>query len=470
MNEKLQQLHDKTMEILGTIGMKFLHPEALEILKGNGIRVDGDVAYFTESQLMDWVNKAPESFTLNARNPEHTVHIGGDSTVLAPCYGAASITDKVGVRHPATFEDYMNYLKLFDANPYYHINGGLLVQPSDIDLATSGLAMFYATLTHSEKCLFVPAGDRWQIDPIMESCIHYFGEDAIAAGPHVLTIVNVNSPLMFDNRMFETLFTFASHGQPFPIVNCSMAGSTSPMTLAGTIAQINAEILPIVALSQMVREGTPVLFGTATATADMATGQIAIGSPEGALCYKYCTELAKFYGLPCRGGGALTDSKLVDAQAGYESMITLMTDYTNHMNLVIHSAGILDGYATTSYEKVIQDFEIIGYLERYMHDIDINDETIPLEVMAEVGHDGEYLTHPHTFDWCRSEPYIPTISSRGHVADPVHQLDMRIDERRQQLMDAYVKPEVDESKLGVIKDILVKAGTDRSLLDRIETM
>ena len=188
------------------------------------------------------------------------------------------------------------------------------------------------------------------------------------------------------------------------------------------------------------------------------------------MCYKYCAQLAKFYELPCRGGGALTDSKIVDAQSGYESIATLMTDYLQHMNFVIHAAGILDGFSSTSYAKVIQDFEINRYIKHFMKDITINEETIPMELIEEIGHDGEYLTEDHTFEWCRKEPFLPMISTRGPVADPQAQLNKRISEQYHKLMAAYVQPELDRAAFDKAKQIFIEAGVDAAVLDKIDTL
>ena len=469
--EKLQKLHDASMKILADTGMKFHHPEAVQILKDNGIRMKDNVAFFTEEQLMYWVRKAPGTFTLYARNPEHNVVIGGDRINPAPPYGAPSIMEKNGKKRDGTIADYVNYAKLFHVNEDYHINGGIMIQPNDVDIPTSSLAMFYAALTHTDKALMISTGKRECIEAMVEAAALLFGgKEQLKKYPRMLTIVNINTPLQLDVTMTDVLLTMAKSGQPFVAANCAMAGSTSPMTLAGTIAMTNAEVLSTIALTQMVNSGTPVLYASQSTTADMASGQIAVGGPEGALCYKYTAQLAKFYGLPCRGGGAITDSKVVDAQAGYESMLTLMADWSNNMNLIIHSAGILDGYNSTSYEKLIQDFEILRYVKRYFKDIEVNEDTIPLELIGEVGHTGEFLTSEHTLEYCRQEPLEPTISSRGVVADPVNQMMSRIESRCAQMLAGYRRPELDSAVLTKIKDILSDAGIDRGVLDKIETM
>ena len=471
MKEKLQKIHNASMEILETVGMKFHHPEAVEILKEHGIRMEGNVAHFTEEQLMYWVRKAPSRFTIYARDPQHNVVIGGDEVHPAPGYGCPTITEKDGTKRDGTLEDYINFTKLFHANPDYHIDGGLMIQPNDIDIPTSVLSMFYAVLTHSDKALMVSTGKREYMEAMMECLAEVFGgKEALIAYPRICTIMNINTPLQLDVTMTDVLITLAKYGQPFVAANCAMAGSTSPVTLAGTMAMTNAEILSCIALTQMIRPGTPVIYASQTTTADMRTGQIACGSPEGALCYKYTANLAKFYGLPCRGGGAVSDAKVVDAQSGYESMMTLMADYANHMNLVIHSAAILDGYNSTSYEKVIQDFEIVRYVTRYFRDFEVNEETIPMDLIKEVGHDGEFLTKEHTFKYCHTEPLTPTISSRGNVADPLNQIHINMEKRYHELMASYVQPELDADIRNKVKNILANVGVSRETLDRIETM
>ena len=468
---KLQLIHEASMKILARTGMKFHHPEAVEILKNHGIKVENNVAYFTEDQLMYWVRKAPSRFTLYARNPEHNVVIGGDEINPAPPYGCPSIMEKDGTKRDGTIQDYVNYAKLFHANEDYHIDGGLMIQPNDIDIPTSCLAMFFAALTHTDKALMISTGKQEYMEAIIDCAAEVFGgKEALKAYPRMLTIMNINTPLQLDVVMSEVLLTLAKNGQPFVAANCAMAGSTSPITLAGTMAMTNAEVLSCIALTQMVNPGTPVVYASQSTTSDMRTGQIACGSPEGALCYKYTAQLAKFYGLPCRSGGAVTDSKVVDAQSGYESMMTLMADWSNNMNLIIHSAGILDSYNATSYEKLIQDFEIVRYVKRYFRDFEVNDDTIPLDLIDEVGHSGEFLTKDHTFQYCHSEPLNPTISSRGRVSDNLHQLDINIEKRYNQLMDSYVQPQLDAATLEKVKEILTSHGVDRSLLDKIETM
>ncbi len=471
MKERLQKIHNASMEMLATTGMKFHHPEALKILKKNGIRVEGKVAYFTEDELLYWVRKAPHTFKIYAQNPIHDITVGGDHVNYVSGSGAPLISDKEGKRRSATIEDYVKLMKLFEGNDYFHVNGGNIVQPSDIPVQSTSPILFYTAITHSEKCMRIASGNEDQLNSLMEMAkIVYGGEEELKSKPRFLVVCSTNTPLQLDNVMTETLMAFAKYKQPVIIASAAMAGSTSPVTLAATIAMTNAEVLGAIALSQMINPGTPVIYGSQSTTSDLRNGAIAIGSPEGALCYKYCAQLAKFYGLPCRGGGALSDSKVVNAQAGMESMLTFMACNQNHMNLILHSAGILDGFACMSYEKVIVDFEVIDYTQRYLREFDIDDETIPLDVIDEVGHEGQYISELHTIQYCRKEPLTPHLAVRGNTNNPSAQYEENIAKRMNGIWDSYKKPECDPEKVEKLREILRKRGVTDELINRIDNM
>ncbi|HMM07437.1 MAG TPA: trimethylamine methyltransferase family protein [Clostridiales bacterium] len=451
--------------------MKFHHPEAVAILKDHGVFIKNNVARFTEDQILHWIRKAPSYFNLFARNPENNIVIGKNHIEVAPPYGCPTVTEKNGTKRKGTIADYIKMAKLFQVNTDFHINGGLMVQPHNIDIPTSCLVMFYLALTHSDKIMLITAGKKEYMEAVMACAATLFGKKgALKEHPCLCTIVNTNSPLHLDATMTDVLLTFARNGQPFAATNGAMAGFTSPMTLAGTLAIANAEVLATIALTEMVNPGTPVIYGSQCTVADMKTGQMACGSAEGVICAKYISLLSDFYGLPSRGGGALTDAKLPDAQAGMESMMMLMTNYANNTNLIIHAAGILDSYLSISFEKMILDFEILRYIKRFSREIEMNDDTIPLNLIDEVGHEGEFLTKEHTLDHCRTEPLLRRIASCGKVANQLHQIDLNMEIEYRRLMDGYKKPEVDGTKLEEIKYILTEFDINRSLLNQIDTM
>ena len=462
MNQKLQQIHEASMRILKNTGMKFHHPEAVKILKEHDIQEKDGVFFFTEDQIMEWIKKAPHEFTFHARNSKYNAIVGGDNVVQAPGYGCPQVCDQTGVRRNATLEDYVKFTKLFHANNFYKVDGGLIVQPNDVPAEHAPEIMHYEAILHSDKCLQTASGGgQEQVETMMEMSKEAYGDLDV---PRMLTIVNTNSPLQLDIRMTDTLLGFAKYKQPVVIAACVMAGATGPITLAGTIALTNAEVLATIALSQMIQPSTPVCYAVQSTASDMATGSMAGGSPEGALCYKYGALMAKFYGLPCRGGGAISDARIVNGQAGYESMLTYLSCVQNKMNYIIHSAGIIDGFTSMSYEKLIMDFEINKIVDRYVRDIEINEDTLAEDLIHEIGSDGNYMTAEHTFRFCRKEPFMPIIGTHGTIMHPDKQFEMNIADRIDQLMASYEQPEIAPSTVENLKRILAEHKIDTTLL------
>ncbi|MDR1044531.1 MAG: trimethylamine methyltransferase family protein [Candidatus Adiutrix sp.] len=469
-NGKLEQLHKASMEILGKSGIKFLLPRAVEILKSNGIRIESDVAYLTEEQLLYWVRKAPSEFKLYAENSEYDIVIGGDNVEPAPTFGAYQIIDYAGNARPALMEDFINFVKLYEANPTFKVNGGCCVQPSDVPAEHGIMLMYYAAYTHSNKCLITNSGSAEDLSPLFEMAKAAYGDDMEkwAAYPRITTIVNANSPLQFDPRMLETLITFCQAGQPINVDSGAMAGSSGPVTYAGNIALANAEVLAGIALTQMIRPGTPVMYGSTASGIDMKNAAVAIGAPGAAICFKYATLLAKYYNLPCRGGGALSDAKKPDLQAGFESMMIYKTCADNKMNFIIHAAGVLDGFASASYEKLIMDFEIIDFVNRVNREFEISDKTLALDVIEEVGHGGNYLANRHTPKHGRSEQFIAKLSVRGNAAPD--QLEKNIQKRMAQLYAAYQKSVRDEAVLEKMRGIMLANGVAEGHIARINSL
>lgn len=447
MDEKLKKLHEASMLILENVGVKFYHPEVLEILDMNGVKVVGETAYFKQDQLMKYIYEAPSDFVLYARNPVYNMQIGGDSIEFIAGYGAPSIIMADGTKRIAVFSDYLNFLKLVHQCEHFNINGGILVQPSDIETDKSFPLMLYATLIHSDKCIMGGAGGKQETEIVFDMLRIVFGNDEqLLEKPRIATIINPSSPLQYDKKMLETLLLYAKKGQPIIIAPAVMAGTTGPVTLAGTIALSNAETLAGIAVAQMIRKGTPVIYGSASSTADMRTASMSIGAPESALCITYSARLAKEYGLPCRGSGTLTDAKSVSVQSGYESMMQLLVGCQERINFIIHSAGILDSYSSMSYEQFIVDLEIISAVKRYINGLDISADKLAVDVIDSIGPGGNFITHQHTMAHCRKEPWLPEIGLRGFCkSDPNEKLMANINSKLNKLYNSYQFPDLPSS-------------------------
>ncbi|EHL08551.1 trimethylamine--corrinoid protein Co-methyltransferase [Desulfitobacterium sp. LBE] len=469
MDSDLKQIHEASMIILEQTGMRFNHPEVVNILRENGVKVEGSTAFFTRIQLMEWVSKAPSQFKMYARNSKYDFEVGGDHVELLPGYGSPFVCSADGKKRDALMSDYVKFLKLFHQSEHHKANGGVVVQPNDI-AKSQIVAMLYTAIVHSDKVLVAGSGSAEDTEKLMELlAIVFGGKEALVEKPRCLTIVNTNSPLQLDTNMLDTMMVFNKYKQPIVIAACAMAGTTAPVTLAATIAITNAEVLAGIAVAQMINPGTPVIYGSQSTTSDMKTGSIACGSPEGALCYQYAARLAKAYGLPCRGGGAISDAKALSVQAGYESMLTFLATYTAKTNVIIHSAGIMDSYNAMSYEKFIVDLEIIGMVKRYVAGLAVNEETLALDVIQEVGVAGEFLSSVHTMQHCRKEPFLPDISLRGSVAgDPGESLLNNVQKKEHKMLESYCKPEMPADIKDKLTEYVLGCGFNEQLIRELQ--
>ncbi len=446
MQGDLKKIHEASMEILEDVGVRIHHPKVLDLLQSKGIKVQGDTAFFKHDQIMKWVSKAPASFKLYARNPNYDMAIGGDRIeYVSSNSGFPWIAGVDGTKRKALFKDYLTFLKLVHQTPYFNINGGVMVTPSDLPNNGMFLIMLYSALIHSDKCLFGGFGGAEETKAVMEMLdIVFGGKKELNQKPRILTIISPLSPLQFDKTMLDTLLIYAEYGQPMIFAPAVMAGTTGPVTLAGTIAISNAESLVGIAIAQMVREGTPVIYGSASSAVDMRTASFAIGSPESALCVAYCARLAKAYGLPCRGGGTITDAKSVSVQAGYEGMMVMLIAAQERINFILHSAGGIDTYGAMSFEKYIVDLEIIGMVDRFIKGVKTDPEYLALNVIKQVGPGGEFLTNKHTMEYFRDEIWNPEISIRGALKDesPNDRLLANINIKKQEMLASYQQPEL----------------------------
>lgn len=445
--EELQAIHDHTMQILEEIGVEFSYEPAIEVFKGHGQRVEGHRVYFKRELVETMVKKAPEQFMLHARNPKHNLICGGENVIFMPGYGAPFIHEVDGTKRNATMADYHNIVKLAGASKNMHMTGGNVVEPTDIEDPIRHLKMMESHIVNSDKCFMGSAsGYEKAKDSIDLTALLFGGREVIKEKPALICLVNSVTPLKFDDRMLGALMAYAEAGQAVVIAALVMAGSTGPASLAGALSVQNAEVLAGITLAQCINPGTPVVYGSTSAITDMATGALAIGNPECALFTSASAQLARFYGVPCRGGGGLSDSKIADAQAGYESMMTLMAASTTGIHFVLHTAGILQYYMAMSLEKFMVDDEIAGMILRYLQGIDFSETKFAYDVIKQVGPGGHFLTQKHTSKNHKVELRRPELSDRQSYdgwAKEGLDANQRAYRKWQQVIADYVAPELD---------------------------
>jgi trimethylamine---corrinoid protein Co-methyltransferase len=411
--EQLELLHLAAMDILENVGLEFLDDEALDIWHKAGAKVDHRArrVRIDRGLVIEAIASAPSTFTWRARNPAHNLTIGGNSIVFGAHSGMAYVSNFDVGRRPGTLEDLQNLVKLAQTCNVLHLPNGALVEPQDLPVSSRHLHRTYAALTLTDKA--VRAAGHGRLIPIddMNMARIVFGDD-ISSQPVLGTAINVNSPLRYDERMLGGLITYARHGQVAIVTPFILAGAMSPITVAAALAQQNAEALAGIALTQLVNPGVPVLYGGFTTNIDMKSGSPAFGTPEGAWAMVIGAQLARRYNLPYRGSGSLTTSQAPDAQAAYETQWTLWPAVLAHTNLIHHAVGWLDGGLTVSYEKFIIDVEGLAMFYHFLEGFSIDDDSLALDMIAEVGPGGHHFGTSHTQARFSTEFYQPFLSDR----------------------------------------------------------
>jgi len=444
----IDRIHNLSMRLLEEVGVEIPVEAARDVYKTHGAKVDGDRVHLPRKLVEESIKSAPAEFTIHARNPKNDTVIGGNNTVFAPGYGAPFLMDyQVGQRY-ATMEDYNNLVRLADAIPDLDLSGHLLVEPHDVPANAAHLHMLRSHMRHSDKPFIGSiAGTRGAMASIEMAGILFGGKDVVRNHPVMISLINTLSPLSYAVEMIETLMLFAEWGQPIVIASMAQAGATAPVTMAGMLVQQNAEILAGVTLTQLVNPGTPVVYGSTSTIMDMNTAAAPIGSPEYPVLIASHAQLGRFYNLPIRSGGSLTDSQVADAQAGMESMMSLLTVINAGIHFVLHAAGILGSYLTFSYEKMMIDAEICGMVRRYRQGITVTDEDLAYDVIANVGPGGNYLMDDHTLRHFRDAFYRPVLCNREALPawEEKGSLSMvqRANARWKKLLDMHETPTLD---------------------------
>ncbi len=445
--EELEKIHQASLSVLEKNGIKFQSGEAREILRKGGARVEGETVYFSPKMVMELVAQAPSEFTLHARNPGNNVVIGGNSTVHAPGYGSPYVMDYVqNERRNATYDDYVAFTRLAGNSENLDVVGGVLVEPNDIEDKIRHAKMLQAAVKYTDKCLMGSAmGSKKAQESLEMAGIVFGGVDKVRKNPALISLINTNSPLEFDPRMLDALMVYARNNQPVIIAALAMTGTTSAVTLAGSLVQQCAEILSGIVMAQLINPGTPVVFGSASSVVDLRTGNLAIGSPESVKMFSVIAQLARFYGVPSRGGGSLTDALIPDAQSGYESLLVLITCIMSGINFMLHSAGLLENYMTMSYEKFVIDDELLGMAKSYAQGFPVNEDTLAVDTIIKVGSGGNYIADEHTFSHMK-DMRIPIVSARENYAGAGVLTDtaQRAHEYCKQVLQEYEAPPLDE--------------------------
>jgi len=465
--EDMAMIHASSMKVLEQTGVVFNDNGALQLFKNKGFKIDGEKVYFHEKDVLTALDSAPSSFELHARNPEKSLFIGNDSWACVPTYGAPFMMSREGKQRRGIMQDYNNICKLVQTSEHINMNGYKLVEPSDVAPETAYLDMLLSNIILCDKPFMGSTDTAEAADDSMEMAgIVFGGRERLKEKPVIAGLINSLSPLQFAQEMAGSILVYARYHQPLIIANMIMAGASGPLGLPGLLTLMNAEILAGLILAQLAGPGTPVIYGSTSCPMNMKTGAATIGSPETYIINSATAQLAKFYNLPCRTGGSLTDSLIPDAQALAEGALCLSTSIRAGADIVLHACGMVGTYIGINLEKWIIDEELCGMVRSMMTPLEINEKSIDLGAITSIGAGGNYLTHPATLANCRTAFYENSLYNKSDHSKWTANGSKRVDEVAAatllKRLSEYEKPPIDAGVESALSDFIIKAKKNKA--------
>jgi len=410
--DQMQDLHDTSIRILKELGIKVMGENARDLMRRAGAKVDSDgVVRLDESIVDNALATVPRQFTLTPGNPARQVHFGGRDLVFGLVAGPPNVHDRINGRRAGNLEDYRNFIRLARHFNVIHMIGNQVTAPQELPANTRHLDTYLANLTLSDLSFHCTAIGRGRaMDGIRMMAIARGATlEDMARTPGVTTIISVNSPRLLDDAMGDGLIAMSQHGQPVTITPFTLMGAMTPVSLPAAMAQQNAEALFGVVLTQLVRPGTPVMYGAFTSNVDMRSGAPAFGTPENAKANVIAGQLARRYGLPYRTSNA-NASNAVDLQAAYETAMATWGAVLGGANLIYHAAGWLEGGLTASYEKLILDVEILQNMVEFLRPLKWDADELGFDAIRDVPAGGHFFGAAHTMARYEHAFYQPLLS------------------------------------------------------------
>ena len=459
--EGLALIEAKAEQILAEVGMDIRgDEESLALFRAAGASVDGERVRFDPGLVRSLCTTAPRTFTQLARNPARNVEIGGDNIVFAPAYGSPFVRDLAGGRRYASLVDFENFVKLTYATPWLHHSGGTVCEPVDVPVNKRHLDMVYAHLRYSDKAFMGSVTAPSRAADSIELARVAFGADVVDTNCVILGNVNVNSPLVYDATMTGALRTYAAANQCPVVVPFILGGAMGPVTLAGAIAQAHAETLVGVALGQLVRPGSPVIYGNFLSSMALRSGSPTFGTPEPALGSLVIGQLARRVGLPLRCSGAFTSSKVPDGQAMYESAVSMQAAILCGANFILHSAGWLEGGLAMGYEKFMMDVDFCGALHTYVRGLDLSDDQFAIDGFHELGPGKHFFSAQHTLRHYETAFYDSPTGDSSSFEQWRDAGEHRTEDRAARLVEAslrdYQPPPIDDAVDEALRDFIAR--------------
>ena len=449
--EGLEILERNADIILQETGIEFRDDgEVLNLWRDAGAEVDGERVRFPKGLLRQLLKTAPSEFTQHARNPRRSVVMGGENLVFAPVYGPPFVRDLDGGRRYGTIADFENFVKLaYMAGPMHH-SGGTVCEPVDLPVNKRHLDMVYSHIKYSDKPFMGSVTHPDRAHDTVAMCEILFGNDFVDQNTVCTSLINANSPMVFDDTMLGALKVYAAANQACVVTPFILSGAMAPVSVAGTLAQALAEGMAGCALTQLIRPGAPVIFGMFSSAVSMQSGAPTFGSPEPNLVFSAMAQLVRRLNLPYRSGGSLCASKIPDAQAAYESANTLLPSVMCGVNFMLHAAGWLEGGLASSYEKFVMDIDQLAMMEVLCKGYDFSENGQAMDAVREVGPGNHFLGCAHTQANFETAFYRSTMADNNSFEQWEAEGALRTEERAskmvKEMLGSYQGPEMDVAK------------------------
>ena len=442
--ETLDMVHRHSLHILEQTGIRFTSDETLNVFKKQGFKVHETTVYFTEKEILKALENVPAAFTVEARNPSKSIVVGDNHYVVAPGYGPPFIIEPSGEKRDATLSDVHQFCKLVQTSRFLDFNSSIVVHPKDVPSQTAHLDLLLATLTLTDKPIMGSSVSKEAAMDTLRLAEMVWGD---IDSPVMISLINSLAPLQYAKEMTEALIIFAKAGQPVVIHSACTLGVSGPITLAGSLVVSNATTLAGICLAQLVRPGTPVVYGLGGSTVNMGTGAYRNASPEDVKHTAIAAAMGSYYQIPCRGQGALTESFCLDYQAGMESSMMLTTGALSGVNVGIHACGTYGSMLAMSFEKFLADEDLCGSIKRLIQPIELTEDAFAIDLIQETGPSGNYLTTDHTFKRCRNELFDSdfrlSVSHDKWIDIGPEKMIQRVTQMVENRLASYTKPDMD---------------------------
>ena len=447
-SDQITRIDAASMDILENVGVHFRDEIALADWKGAGAKVVDEVVYLDRNLVRELITTIPETFTYHARNAANSLPFGKDHGIFIPMTGAPYLRDLEDVRRNPTLEDLANFHKLSHMLPVIHSSAHHIVEPYDHPISQRHLRITYSSMKYSDKTFMGMTTSPKNAEDVIQMCAILFGDDYIDTHPVVTGNCNGNSPLVWDETMLGALRAFCKRNQPILCSPFVLGGANTPASVPATVAQLNAEALSALAYTQVVKKGCPAIYGHYLSTVSMKSGAPMAGTPEISLMNFMIGQMARFYGIPWRTSNTLGGAKTFDAQAGYESAMTMNAVLMAGANYMWHSAGWNEAGMHCSVAKFIVDAEICEMGYRMAEGVNWDDFDVALSAITDVGPGGHYLGHPHTLEHFQKAFFMPEMFDNNSIeqwqAEGAIEINERALKKAGVMLNEYEEPKLDE--------------------------